>query len=242
MVKTRKYNCKDVEMLMAAKTIAESFRANISDLATARTDWTEQFATNLIARIDQAIDSHLGVDAKKDLRHATSTLTAIQAPAKRDASFLKTQIDADFQNNTPRRDEILRTLGFTSQLREVQKGSQEALVQLLYQFKSNLTDPLRQEITAKGISPILIDKILGYADTFAQANVTQETLKGHTKEITKEVIDVFNTIYAEIVSICKIASHYFQYETLKKEQFTFSKVLANLGASSRATPPTPSPA
>ena len=91
MSKNRKYNCKDVEMLMAAKTIAESFRANISELATARTDWTEQFATNLIARIDQAIESHLGVDAKKDLRQATATLATIQLPARRDVSFLKTQ-------------------------------------------------------------------------------------------------------------------------------------------------------
>ena len=73
-------------MLMASKTIAESFKTNISELSTTRTDWTEQYATDLITKIDSAIETHLGVDAKKDLCNATATLASIQVPAKRDVS------------------------------------------------------------------------------------------------------------------------------------------------------------
>lgn len=220
-------------MLMASKTIAESFKTNISELSTTRTDWTEQYANDLITRIDNAIETHLGVDAKKDLRNATATLASIQVPAKRDVSYFKTQIDEDFKKETSKRDEILKTLGFAKHLRGVQKGNQESLIQLLYQFKTNLTDTLRQEITAKGINAALLDNIIGYADTFKQANVTQETFKGSTKEITQEVADVFNAIYDEIIGICKKASNYYQYEPLKKEQFTFAKALSNLGAASK---------
>lgn len=233
MAKNRNYSCKDVDMLMASKTIAESFKTNISELSTTRTDWTEQYANDLITRIDNAIETHLGVDAKKDLRNATTTLASIQVPAKRDVSYFKTQIDEDFKKETSKRDEILKTLGFAKHLRGVQKGNQESLIQLLYQFKTNMTETLRQEITAKGINIALLDNIIGYADTFKQANVTQETLKGSTKEITQEVTDVFNAIYDEIIGICKKASNYYQYEPLKKEQFTFAKALSNLGAAAK---------
>jgi len=233
MAKNRNYSCKDVDMLMASKTIAESFKTNISELSTTRTDWTEQYATGLITRIDNAIETHLGIDAKKDLRNSTATLASIQVPAKRDVSYFKTQIEEDFKKETSKRDEILKTLGFAKHLRGVQKGNQESLIQLLYQFKTNLTDTLRQEITAKGMNVALIDNIIGYADTFKQANVTQETFKGSTKEITQEVTDVFNTIYDEIIGICKKASNYYQYESLKKEQFTFAKALSNLGAAAK---------
>ncbi|MBN2612765.1 MAG: hypothetical protein JXB00_14510 [Bacteroidales bacterium] len=51
-------------------------------------------------RIDQAIETHLGIDAKKELRDATAALASIQAPARRDVSFLKTQIDEDFKKET----------------------------------------------------------------------------------------------------------------------------------------------
>jgi len=213
----------------------ESFKVNLSELSTTRTDWTEQFANDLITKIDDAIENHLGVDAKKDLRDASASLASIQVPAKRDVSYFKTQIDDDFKNEAAKRDEILKTLGFSKHLRGVQKGNQEALVQLLYVFKRNMTDSLRQKITSKGMNASLIDNIIGYADRFKQANVTQETFKETTKEVTKEVADIFNTIYDEIIGICKKASNFYQYEPLKKEQFTFSKVIDNLGAARKVT-------
>lgn len=45
----------------------------------------------------------------------------------------------------------------------------------------------------------------------------------------------------EIIGICKIASVFYQYEPLKKEQFTFRKVITNLGGAKEAvaTPPEP---
>ncbi len=233
MSKNRNYNYKDVDMLMASKTIAESFKTNLTELSNARSDWNETYANELISRIDHVIENNLGIDSKKDLRNASSVLASVQVPAKRDVSFFKTQIDDDFKKESSKRDEILKTLGFAKNLRGVQNGNQEALIQLLYAFKTNMTEALRQEITAKGINGALIDRIIGYADTFKQANVTQESFKESTKEITKEVSDAFNAIYDDIIGICKKASSYYQYEPLKKEQFTFAKVIGNLGAAKK---------
>jgi hypothetical protein len=70
MAKNRNYNFKDGEMLVASKTIAERFKANISELSSTRTDWTETYATGLCSRIDDAISTHLGIDSKKELRNA----------------------------------------------------------------------------------------------------------------------------------------------------------------------------
>jgi hypothetical protein len=235
MTKTRNYSFKDVDMLMASKTIAESFKANLSELSAVRTDWTEQYANDLGTRIDNAITSFLGIDAKKSLRDATIVLSSIQAPARRDISFFKTQIDDDFKNDPSKRDEILKELGFSKHLRGVQKGNQESLIQLLYTFKTNMTDALRRDITAKGMTPSLIENIIGYADRFKQANISQEMFKASTKEITKEGSDSFNAIYDEIIGICKKASNYYQYEPLKKEQFTFNKVIDNLGSAKKVT-------
>lgn len=224
----RTYTSKDVDMLMASKTIAENFLANISELETLRTNWSEEYARGLISRIDSTMDAWLGTDAKKGLRQATAELGRIQAPAKRDISFFKTQIDEDFKKDPKRRDEILKKLGFTSLLRDVQKGRQEALVQLLFTFKRNMHDALKNEITANGMDPSLIDRISDYAEKFSLANVTQEVLKLTTREITKELRTAFNDIYEEIIGICKKASHYYRYEPLKREQFTFAKVRSNL--------------
>ena len=229
MAKNRNYSYKDVDMLTASQIVAENFKSNIGELSTVRSDWTEAYANDLVGRVTQTIETHLGIDAKKDLRDATSGLSNIQVAAKRDLSFFKTQIDDDFKSTPSVRDEILNTLGFSKYLKNVQKGNQEALIQLLYAFKKNITDPLRNQITDKGLSDSLIEKIIGYAVTFNDANTSQESLKLSTKEISKEVAEVFNSIYDEVIGICKKASVYYQYDAVKKEQFTFSKVIANLG-------------
>lgn len=145
----------------------------------------------------------------------------------RDLSFIKTQVDVDFGKEAK---EILKNLGFDRHLRDVQKGDQEALIQLLYSFNKGLTDELKTQITEKGTNPALIDRIIAYADQLKEANVSQESLKETTKVISEEAVLVFNSIYEEIVGICKIASSFYQYEPLKKEQFTFSKVIANMNA------------
>ena len=229
MVQIRSYHTPDVHMLVASKTIAENFKRLILELGSVRTDWTSQYAESLITRINDALHSNLGIDSKKDLRSATTIVASLQLPAKRDISFFKIQIDEDFKKDPTKKIEILKTLGFAEFLRGVQKGDQESLIQFLYAFKTNMTAELKAEITAKGLNPELIDNITGYADTFTDADVAQESFKGTTKEITQEVIDVFNAIYDEIIGICKKASKYYQYEPLKKEQFTFAKVLSNLG-------------
>jgi hypothetical protein len=234
MKRIKKFSYKNVEMLMASKAIAESFKANLSELSATRTDWTEQYAADLLLRIDNAIENYLGIDSKKDQRNATSVVVSIQVPARRDVAYFKTQIEDDFKKEPDKRDEILKTLGYAKHLREVQKGNQEALVQLLYTFKTNMTDDLRSEIIARGLNKSLIDNLTGYADTFKQANVRHENFKMLTKEITKEAADAFNDIYDEIIGICKKASSYFQFETLKKEQFTFTRVIETSGGTKKA--------
>jgi hypothetical protein len=236
MSKNRNYNYSDVDMALAAKTIAGNFKINLSELSTLRTNWTAEYADDLESRIDSAIENHLGIDPKKELRDATNTLTGIITPAKRDLSAFKIQVDEDFKNDASKQKEILKNLGFTKNLRAIQKGDQEALIELLYTFKTNMIDTLKQEITDKGMNPALIENLIGYADAVKTANVTQESLKETTKDISLEVANVFNAIYDEIIGICKIASNYYQYEPIKKEQFTFSKVISNMNASRKATP------
>lgn len=230
-MEARKYSCKDVDMLMASSIISQEFTNNITDLATVRTNWTAEYAADLATRIDSTIATHLGVDKKKTQRDATASLHAIQAPAMRDLAFLKSQILVDFPAESK---EMLKTLGFDL-LPQVQSRNQEALIQMLFAFKSGMTDALKTQIVEKGTSPALIDKIIDYADKMKNAEVHQEVEKEGTKGITAEAQKAFSDIYDEIIGICKIASKYYQHEPLKKELFTFSTVVDKLSGKSKST-------
>jgi len=238
MAKNRNYSAKDIDMLIAAKIIIEHFIANINELSLVRTNWTLEYANTLAAEIDDAIENKLGTDAKKELRQASADLYALMIPAKRDIAFFKVQLGEDFKQNKDRFKELLNLLGFTKHLHNIQNDDQEALIQFLYTFKANIDDTLAAEITQKGMNPALITKITGYAETVKQADVIQENTKGTSKEITDENKEVFNKIYDDIIAICKTASKYYQYDPVKKEQFTFAKIISNMNFK-KTNPETP---
>lgn len=122
--------------------------------------------------------------------------------------------------------EILKTLGINKNLHNI---DQEGLIEVLYSFKKGMTDQLKTEMTQKGTNPVLIDNIIGYATQLQQANLSQEGLKSSTREVSQEAVDTFNNVYTEVSGICKIASKVYHDDPVKKDQFTFSKVVKKMG-------------
>jgi len=234
MPRNRNYNFKDVDMLLASKTIVETLKSNLSDLSVARSTWTEEYANQLATKIDEAIENYLGLDKKKELRDTTANLASIQEPAIRDLSFIKTQIEVDFDGEAK---EIIKTLGFDKNLRAVQNRDQEALIELLYSFKKGLNKKIKDAIIEKGTNPELIDRIIAYADQMKQTNISQETLKETTKALSDEALKEFNDIYDHVIGICKIASSFYQFDTLKKDQFIFTNVVENMNAAKKVVEP-----
>lgn len=232
MTQTRVYTYKDSDMLMASKVIATSLTNQLPDLSMVRTNWTPEYAQALHTKIDDAMENYLGLDKKKALRDATAALTAMQSPALRDLQFMKTQIEVDFDNEAK---EITKTLGYNSYLKAARAGDQEALIQLLFAFKKGMTNQLKDAIVANGTNPALIDRIIDYATQLNEANLEQESLKASTKSVSETAVTALNEIYSEIIGICKIASSYYLHDEILKDQFTFSRVVANMNTAGKKT-------
>lgn len=234
---SRNYSIKDVDMLVTASTIIESAITNKSFLQSKRSTWADPFFDDLKQKIETATQTFLGVDSAKDLRGATQALLAIQKQATKDLALCKVQIEEDFKSDKTRRDELLRQLGFTGYLKNVQSGDQEALIQLLFQFKTNLTVALKAEIMAKGTAKETLDTITAYADGLIAANISQESFKGLRKTITAAALKEFNDIHSQVISICKIATKLYLDDPALKARFSFNKVAKTLNATKLAPVP-----
>jgi hypothetical protein len=224
----RHYNCKDTEMLIAIDTIVEAAIANKDFLQSKRATWNDPFFENLKEEINNTIQQHLGQDNAKELRAATQDVLAIQITALKVLAELKVQIEADFNNNPSQKAEILNSLGFTPFYAKTKSKDQEALISLLYQYKTNLTPALKATLVAKGIAEQQLDQITAYADELKNKNVVQESKKGTRKETTEEAIIAFNTIYDQVISVAKISATFFKDSPTIKEQFSFNKVKSKL--------------
>ncbi|PZO30108.1 MAG: hypothetical protein DCF13_04690 [Flavobacteriaceae bacterium] len=224
----RNYNTKDVDMLVTIETIIDSAIANREFLQSKRSTWADPFFQDLKQQINQVGQDYLGQDNAKQLRLATQTVLEIMQPALKDLTEVKIQIEQDFKNTPSRRSEILNQLGYTNHFKQAQKKDQEALINLLYQFKNNLTAELKEEIADKGTSPETLETIKSYAETLKNADVSQEGFKSTRPELTAEAITALNEVYDKAISISKIASNFLKDNKAKKEQFSFNKVSKKL--------------
>ncbi len=220
----RMYKIKDVDFIITADTIINSTINNQAFLQTKRATWTLPFFEAIKTQIDQATQDHLGVDSAKELRDATQIVYTITSAALHDLAELKVQIEEDFKNNPTQQKEILNTLGFKNYFFNARKGDQEALIDLLYQFKTNLSQQLNDEIVAKGTAQETIDAVIDQANALKDADVFQEGKKGTRKEITAAAITEFNNIYDKIISIARISAKLFKTDKAKSDQFSFSNV------------------
>jgi hypothetical protein len=228
----RKYPAKDIEMLTAAAVIIENAITNKVFLQSKRTTWADPFFDNLKTQIQTTTETHIGKDASKNMRLASQIVYTIQTSAKANLSELKVQIEQDYKDAPIQKTEILTQLGYTTYYKQVQKNDQEALVNLLYQYKNNLSPTLKTEIIAKGTAQATLDAIIAQAETLKDANINQETFKGTRKEITNEAIIAFNKIYDQTIAITKIAQNFYKTDPIKKQQFSFSKIVANQNSQS----------
>ena len=222
------YHGKTVNNVITMKVVAINFNEQISVLNPFRTTWTPEYAAGLELRVDATSEKFLGKKTRDELFKATATLNKLITPAKDDLVTVKKTIEVDFVKNKTRCKELLSTLGYTPGL-TVTKMTQLQLVAILTVFKRDLTPEIRTEITANGMPEALLDGIITYATDIYNANSVQEKLKTTTKEATGNMITELNDLYTEIIGICKLAADKLKRDPIKKEMFTYSKILRNLG-------------
>jgi hypothetical protein len=220
----RIYKTKDVSMLMVAATIIENAIRHRETLQQFRSVWTGDFFETLKTDIDDAIQKILGQDRAKDLRKATQYLYAHQQEILFELSLLKTQIHQDFKNQPDKKQELLTTLGFNQHYPKARKKNQEALIQLLFRFKSNLTPQWKTELLEKGYPETALDKILAYAEIIKEAEIQQEFLKGIRKDHSAETIQLYNDLYLRVISLANIAHKILSDNKTIQEQFSFNKI------------------
>ena len=241
MPTSRIYSYKDVDMLLACQMVAEHFKAHKAQIIAQRATWADPFIAGFEARIKAATEQYLGLDSKKDQKTATLAVAQLQEAAVKDLSLLKVQVEEDFAADKTRRGTLLDTLGYASYWTKARQKDQQALIQLLYQYRTGLTKAIKTEIAARGTDKALLDRIAGYADALKQANITQETHKVSSKDVTEAGTVEFNAIYQQAMSICRICTRIFAGSPPIKEKFVFSQLVRNMNGYARTSSPAVAP-
>ncbi len=224
----RDYSGKHVDMLSGCETIMGHAMSKIAELVTIRTDFTEIRFQEIISQIQNAYPEYLGVDSAAQLREATQNIKGIQKSTLKDLALFKVQVDVDYKKDKVNLNLILTRLGFSQFYGKAKLKDQEGLIQLLFQFKDNMSAELSAELTGNGMTESLITNISDRAEEIRGLNITQEMFKGLRKEITQAAQIEFNAIYGKVIKIARIAAKFYKKNKAVSELFSYSKTIKNL--------------
>jgi hypothetical protein len=228
----RTYRASDVNLLTACATIIESAITNVVAITANRPLWDLPFFNTLKTRIENAFPNFLGVDNAADMRAKTQIVNTVMDGAEKDLTTFSTQVNRDFRTDKVRLNEIRTLLGFTAHYKDAKGEDQESMIELLYKFGQNMTPALQTEIVNKGVNPVLITNITGYATTLNNANISQEAAKAMRGIISDAAVKEFNEIHGITVDVGVICQDIFKANSSLKKQFSFNHVVGLLDSPS----------
>ncbi len=193
--------------------------------------WTEQYFAELKERVAAAARNIIGANSITALKTATTAVKQQSATYRKDLSLIALQITEDYRKEPARRDELLSSLGIGLHPYEaVHTGDQEALSTVLFRFGKGLTEEVKKELTGKGIGAVRLNRLQEAAVAFQKANSGQEGAKSTRPVLTGTAITTLNDLYADVMSVAKIAARLFSENKPLKARFVYSKILKGINS------------
>ncbi len=213
--------------ILTCRKIAQSFSENIYELSSIRRNWSPDYASNLKERIDRIINKYFTQDLILEHLEQHSQFYDLMISALRDISVFRAELKVDFSHDKKFLKQMFEDLGYDDFFSEAKNGDHYSLYEMMSTFKLNMIPELQQVILARGIDKSLINRLLSYPEKLDELKnclgVTQEK-EQHDADFKQEI----DAIYGEIKIICRIASAYYEFDPLLRNEFSFYKVMINL--------------
>ena len=241
MSRNTDYNGTHVEMNTVGDIVCHHALTQMAVLQENDANITPKVVLDLQADIAKSMGRLLGTDKAKILRQKTQEVYSVQTEALPTLQFVKDRIDAKYKEDTARHNEILFTLGYNTYLLAARKGDQEALVQLLFRYQQNMTKDLKDELKLKGIPETKLDAPMAFAKIMHDANTAQEFEKEQKVQISDELQQEVNALYARVIDICKLGFTSFKGDPIKQRLFSYGHLIKTLNNKGGGSTPPPSP-
>lgn len=213
--------------ILACQKIARTFKENIYELSSIRKEWDPGYAASLYSWINDTIDNFYLENL--DIIHNPSYRDwhEVMVAGLQSLKVLRAQLKVDFSDNKEYMWGLFKQLGYSDYFSEAKNGDHLSLYNLLKAFTRNLDHETHERIVSKGVPESLFTKIFETAkqiEDYKNCFVTLET----ENELDKGGMTEIAGIYEEVRNICRIASAYYHFDPVRRDEFNFYKVMVNL--------------
>lgn len=216
--------------LTAAEVIATHGLTYNAELLEEDTTLTREVIQQFITDVIKAKNRYIGQDKRSDQRDATdqveNKMFALRKPLKSILNIIENKFgEAESA-------ELLNKLGYTAWWRPATRSqSQRAMIELLKQFRDNLTDERRDLLLEKGANPNYLQIISTEAEKFDTANTAQEVKKGESVVLTQEAVIAINALHLRLRDILDAGKNAFSADRVRRRLFSLDATMSAMTSS-----------
>jgi hypothetical protein len=213
--------------ILTCRKIAQSFSENIYELSSVRRNWSPQYAENLKERIDRIMNQYFTHESLIDHLYMHSQFYELMIAALTDVSVFRAELKIDFKTDKAFLNQTFENLGYVDYFSDAKNGDLFSLYKMMSTFRRNMTPELQQIILARGIDKNLLGRMMTYKEKLVDLKNCFDISHGKD-QLAADLKREINVIYSEVKDICRIANVYYEFDPVKREKFTFYRVMINL--------------
>ncbi|MFY9153141.1 MAG: hypothetical protein WAO52_14085 [Prolixibacteraceae bacterium] len=213
--------------ILTCRKIAQSFSENIYELSSIRRNWTPGYADNLKVRIEQIMNQYFTQESLMDHLEKHSQFYDLMIAALKDVSIFRAELKVDFRHDKDFLNRAFEELGYVDYYSDAKNGDHFSLYKMMATFRRNMTPEMQQIILARGINPVLVDRLMSYRKKLVELKNCFDIALGK-EQLGAELKREINAIYSEVKDICRIANAYYEFDPLQRDKFNFYKVMIGL--------------
>lgn len=213
--------------ILTCRKIAQSFSENIYELSSIRRNWSPDYADNLKARIERIMNQYFTHESLMDHLEKHSQFYDLMIAALKDVSVFRAELKVDFRHDKEFLNSTFDELGFVDYYSDAKNGDHFSLYKMMATFRRNFTPDMQQIVLARGIDPVLVDRLMSYRKKLVELKNCFDIALGK-EQLGADLKREINAIYSEVKDICRIANAYYEFDPVQRDRFNFYKVMIGL--------------
>lgn len=213
--------------ILTCRKIAQSFSENIYELSSIRRNWSPDYADNLKSRIERIMNQYFTHESLMDHLEKHSQFYDLMIAALKDVSVFRAELKVDFRHDKEFLNSTFDELGFVDYYSDAKNGDHFSLYKMMATFRRNFTPDMQQIVLARGIDPVLVDRLMSYRKKLVELKNCFDIALGK-EQLGADLKREINAIYSEVKDICRIANAYYEFDPVQRDRFNFYKVMIGL--------------
>jgi len=231
------YPSSTLGLLLGTHSILDNIGLYIDRFTASNSTLTEKWRTDFLTRLG-TIEKTLGVDSFLDKKQSEQTIVQTGEQLIVKAIRLKDDMEFPYTNNISRYNLLTSSLGLDN-IKSTKSRSK--LYSTSMSYEENIGG-FRTELTGLGVNATLIDDVLALATKFKDDYKALESNHNRAISTTDEQQTELNSIYTDIMAVCKLGQSIFSKEPNISKLFTFSQVKKKYVTPRKSKKVTPPPA